>query len=96
MNGAVNEACSDVYGGVTNNLVIGSYGHRPKSSAADAYDNYQYWYDSKGNQTFAQSRELWAEFYSYKATGNQAALDSLREHFPEAYKFLEEMAESMV
>ncbi len=49
--GAENEACSDVYGGVTNNIIHGDYGHNGE----------HYWYERNGNATRAQSRELWAE-----------------------------------
>lgn len=85
MKGALNEACSDVYGGVTGNIIHGSYGHWST----------RYWYDSKGKATFAQSKELWAEYYSYQATGNNEAMEKLREHFPLAGEFLDEMAEKM-
>lgn len=93
MAGGVNEACSDVYGGVTNNLIVGGFAHYPKDGN---YDNYTYWYDKNGNATGNQSMELWAEFYSYAATGNEANMESLREHFPNAYEFLVEMSNSMV
>lgn len=85
MHGAQNESCSDVYGGVTNNIISGEYGHWSDS----------YWYDSSGNPTGSQAKELWAEYYSYCMTGNEEALENLREHFPNAAKFLDEMAESM-
>lgn len=85
MHGAQNESCSDVYGGVTNNIISGEYGHWSDS----------YWYDRKGNPTGSQAKELWAEYYSYCMTGNEEALENLREHFPNAAKFLDEMAESM-
>ena len=96
MGGAVNEACSDVYGGVTNNIIIGGYGHYPDKSKNETDETYRYWYNEQGEATYAQSRELWAEFYSYKVTGNRDALISFKEHFPNAYEFLEEMAASMV
>lgn len=85
MHGAQNESCSDVYGGVTNNIISGEYGHWSDS----------YWYDRKGNPTGSQAKELWAEYYSYCMTGNEEALENLREHFPNAAEFLDEMAESM-
>lgn len=86
MAGAVNEACSDVYGGVTNNIIHGSYGHWSDT----------YWYSANGTATGAQSKELWAEYYSYCITGNEEALARLRGHFPTAAEFLDEMAASMV
>lgn len=86
MYGPSNEACSDVYGGVTNNIIHGSYGHWSES----------YWYHSDGSATYAQSKELWAEYYSYRITNNEKALQNLKEHFPNTSKFLEQMAISMV
>ena len=83
--GALNEAPSDVYGGVTSNIIVGSYGHW----------NDNYWYDESGNPTNAQCRELWAEYYSYCMTGNTVAMANLKEHFPNASAFLDEMAASM-
>ncbi|MCC8029212.1 MAG: hypothetical protein LIO75_05385 [Lachnospiraceae bacterium] len=86
MAGAVNEACSDVYGGVTNNIIHGSYGHWSDT----------YWYSANKTATGAQSKELWAEYYSYCITGNEEALARLRDHFPTAAEFLDEMAASMI
>ena len=83
--GAVNEAASDVYGGVTCNIISGSYGHWSDD----------YWYKN-GEATYAQSRELWAEYYSYCSTGNEASMESLTEKFPNAKKFMDEMAGAMV
>lgn len=93
LNGEVNEAACDVYGGVTN-LKIGriGYGHRPGDGDVS---NYHYWYDGDGNTTGMQARELWAEYFSYCMTGNEEALASLREHFPAACKVLDAIAEQM-
>lgn len=82
--GEVNEAASDVYGGITNNIIIGSYGHTQGP----------YWY-ILGQPTYFQPMELWAEYFSYGMTNNQAAMQSLRERFPEAIQFLDEIAASM-
>lgn len=95
LNTAVNEAPSDVFGGVTNNLIIGDYGHRPDESEGETYDTYDYWYDTSGNATYAQSRELWAEYYSYCATGDIDNLEALSKYFPKSKAFLDEMSESM-
>ncbi len=83
--GAKNEAGSDIYGGVTNNIVHGSYGH---------WDD-GYWYGEDGSATFSQSKELWAEYYSYCMTGNETALANLRTYFPEASTFMDGMAAAM-
>lgn len=91
LRGEVNEAASDVYGGVTNNAIVGSYGHRSDSNDS----TYTYWY-TNGNPTGAQESELWAEFFAAKMTNDQKALESIREHFPNAYKAMEAMAIEMV
>lgn len=83
--GAVNEAPSDVYGGITNNIIVGQYGHSSEN----------YWYGTNGKPTGAQCRELWAEYYSYCMTGNTVAMERIRTQFPQASQFLDEMAASM-
>ncbi len=85
ITGMEKEAYSDIYGGATDNAIVGNYSHTQKN----------YWYDEDGNATGAQAVELWAEYYSYCMTDNEEALENLREHFPNAAKFLDEMAESM-
>ena len=84
IDGAVNEAPSDIYGGITNNIISGGYGHWKST----------YWYQD-GSPTYAQSRELWAEYYSYCATGDTDNLEALTKYFPNAREFLDEMAASM-
>ena len=85
LEGEVNEAASDVYGGVTNNALVGSYGHWRDD----------YWYDSQGRRTNYQSLELWAEFYAAQMTHDEESLMSIRRHFPNAYQAMEEMAKEM-
>lgn len=88
--GETNEAASDVYGGVTNNAVNGSYGHRK-----DANDKtYTYWYNGD-KPTKKQASELWAEFYAAQMTHDTESLASIKAHFPEAYKAMEAMAKDM-
>lgn len=93
--GERNEAACDVYGGMTNLKIDskGGYGHRPDKGVS--VDDYHYWYDDSGNPTGLQSKELWAEYFSYCMTGDEEALESLRKHFPEASKILDEMAKAM-
>ena len=90
--GEVNEAASDVYGGVTNNAIIGGYGHRkePNEKGSD----YQYWYSGR-KPTNNQTSELWAEFFAAKMTHDENALVSIKEHFPNAYDAMEKMAQEM-
>lgn len=91
--GQENEAASDVFGGVTNNALIGQYGHR-KDSSQDGSE-YTYWYQN-GKATNYQAMELWAEFYAAQMTHDEVALASIKEHFPNAYPALEAMARDMV
>ncbi|MCR4645646.1 MAG: hypothetical protein K5695_09600 [Oscillospiraceae bacterium] len=95
-SGAVNASPSDVYGGVTNNLIIGDYGHRPDTKNGETYNNFGYWYDQNGEATGFQSLELWAEYYSYAATGDKGNMKALAKYFPRSKEFLDEMAQSMV
>lgn len=90
--GPDNASASDVYGGVTNNAISGSYGHWPDSDSDSS--KYDYWYNGK-KATGAQESELWAEFFAAKMTNNEEALASIRAHFPQAYNALEAMARTM-
>ena len=93
LNGNVNEAPSDVYGGVTNNAIYGGWGHFPSQNSNP--DDYHYWYDSRGTAQGSQERELWAEFFAAKMTHDEEALQTIRKHFPRAYDAMEEMAKQM-
>lgn len=68
LTGTVNEAASDIYGGVTNLAIDAGYGHRPVREDGETdeeyqkkIDHYKYWYDMFGNATYNQSKELFAE-----------------------------------
>ncbi len=93
LKGPVNEAASDVYGGVTNNTIAGSYTHSP--SNGQSINDYHYWYDQNGDETYAQRSELWAEYFSYQMTGNTAAIKSMETYFPEAVKMMDTMTQDM-
>lgn len=90
--GEENEAASDVYGGITNNAIIGSYGHRKELNEKGS--DYQYWYSGR-KPTNNQTSELWAEFFAAKMTHDEDALVSIKEHFPNAYDAMEKMAQEM-
>ena len=93
LGGPVNEAASDVYGGVTNNAVVGGYGHRPGKNETE--EEFDYWYSSDGKTTHMQESELWAEFFAAQMTHDTEALKSIERHFPRAYKAMEAMAREM-
>ena len=81
-------SASDIYGGVTNNAIVGTRGHKGE-------DQRYYWYNTKGNSTNRQTSELWAEFFGAQMTHDEESLASIKEHFPTAYPMLEEMARQM-
>lgn len=90
--GEENEAASDVYGGITNNAIIGSYGHTKEPNEKGWH--FTYWY-LFGKPTNNQTSELWAEFFAAKMTHDEDALVSIKEHFPNAYDAMEKMAQEM-
>jgi hypothetical protein len=79
-----NSAVSDVYGGVTNNVLRSTWGH-PSNT---------YWYYGT-TPTGHQEHELWAEFFAAKMTHDEKELASIRAHFPKAYEAMEAMAQQM-
>ena len=85
LNWQKNSSASDVYGGVTNNVLNGGAGH---------YGDY-YWYGLFKGSTGNQENELWAEFFAAKMTHDEVELRSIRRHFPNAYRAMEEMAQQM-
>lgn len=88
LSGSDANGVSDVYGGVTNNVIVGEYGHD-----FDHTDNY--WYDTSGNDTSHINSELWAHYFSAYMTGDYAKIENLRIYFPEACKAMDEMIEEM-
>ena len=92
--GEANHASSDVYGGVTNNAIIGSFGHFPPNTSLNLTSPppFTYWYDEDGSATKNQAVELWASFFAAQITHDEADLASLKAHFPTAYQTMEDMA----
>ena len=79
--GAEFEAVSDIYGAVSNNVLVNGFGH-PQD----------YW---KGDETNA-GKELWAEYFSYHMAGDEESLYNLLRFFPEASKVLDQDRKSVV
>lgn len=77
--GELYEAVSDVYGGMSGNQLRTGYGH-----------DTEYWDDKN-----MPGAELWAEYFSYQMTGNEACLDKVREYFPEAVKVMDQYTNSL-
>ena len=89
---AKHTAVSDIYGGVTNNAILGFNGHKKYPFVKS--ENFTYWYKD-GSATNLHASELWAEFYAAQMTHDEEALANIKEHFPTAYPMLEEMARQM-
>ena len=74
------ESVTDVYGGVSGNLLRAKgYGH-----------DTSYW----TNNTMA-AKELWAEYFSYNMANDAEALNNLRQYYPEAAKVLDQYAKEL-
>lgn len=74
------ESVSDVYGGVSDNVLRNGYGHDSK-----------YWNDKS-----KAAKELWAEYFSYNMADDADNLAFLKEYFPEAAQILESYANDLV
>lgn len=83
-------AASDIYGGVTNNAIVGSHVHM--KGLFQKSDNYSYWWSAPGFPSSSQASELWAHFFAAKMTYDDTSLASIQKHFPTAYQAMEEMA----
>jgi len=84
LSGPDNTLASDVYGGFTDNKMRGGYGH-----------DKDYWYDSNGESLGKESKEFFAEGFSSAMIGNQSAINSQKENFPEAYDMFTDMVEEI-
>jgi len=82
--GPVNNVASDIYGGVTNNAINGSYGHGD-----------DYWYDDSGNWKNPTNKECFAEYFSYHMLKKEDAIDSINTYLPESDSFMDEMVSSI-
>ncbi len=84
--GETNSTVSDIIGGVTNNLLIGSSGHVKHdskwtgdnsniidytSAGWGLLNESQYWYNSMGVPTGNQAMELFAEYFSFNCIGSE-------------------------
>lgn len=79
---------SDVYGGVTNNKIIGNMGHPSRKENPDG-TVFCYWYDDDGNTTYNQLTEAWAEFFSAMVSGDSYNIEQNMLYFPNAVTVLD-------
>ncbi len=98
LSGPINEAFSDILGGMTDNTVTGSIGHKKASKDLtdsdynNGYaDNHYYWYDEKGNITGKQEKEAFAEIFSYNMTKSVEQQDSVDNYLPNTVYYFDKM-----
>ncbi len=83
---------SDVYGGITNNVVMGNRGHFPSSDT----EPLTYWYNPEsGEKTGAQEKEMWAHYFSFSICGDEEAVGEMEKYLPETMEQYGRMAEDM-
>ena len=93
--GPVNEAASDIFGGMTNNNVRGAGYYHGVDGKLYQFWRRWYWFLPSGIETGAQSRELFAEYFSYCMTRNTPAQASVRANFPRAALMLDALLAEM-
>lgn len=77
---------SDVYGGITGNVILGDRNH----------PEVDYWYSQEtGEKTGNQEKELWAHYFSFEMIGDQEAMSAMNQYFPNAMKQYDNMANDM-
>ena len=101
LRGEIDSSASDVFGGITNNAILGDWKHYKSSDTKP--EEFTYWYSEDGTSTNTtkkiptgkQASELWAEFFAAQMTHDEEELASIKKHFPTAYPVLEELAREM-
>ena len=86
---------SDIYGGVTNNKIIGNMGHPARKLGPDGTVFY-YWYDEDGDSTDNQVNEAWAEYFSAIITGDEYNIENNELYFPTAANEMKELEEILL
>ncbi len=92
---------SDIYGGVTNNIIAGNRGHwgqDKKDADKDGnIEEYTYWYDIEPpyEHTGKQESEMWAHYFSFGITGNNEAVHDMRIYLSNTMERYDEMAQDM-
>jgi len=87
LRGADNESASDIYGGVTNMVLAGSWGNSPG-----------YWVNSDGSVNRTTNKESFAEYYGRIITTEPQksnGMDSIETYLPESRSCMDDMFDSM-
>ena len=90
-----NIVASDVYGGATDNNLHGLRYHYPPELIANDKDKKYYWYNKKGKETGAITREYFAESFSNAMTKNTDALINADVFFENANNDFKTLIESL-
>jgi len=80
---AVNNCPSDIYGGATNNIIVGDYGHKDIDANGTTY-----WFKADGSLRRDPNKECFAEWYSHKILQNDSNLTSIETYLPESEQFM--------
>lgn len=87
---------SDVYGGITNNVIVGKRGHWDKEESGSHEGEYTYWYNPEtGEKTGNQEKELWAHYFSFGILGDTEEIKVMDEYFPNTMQQYGDMADDM-
>ena len=93
---------SDIYGGVTNNVIVGEGYHKNKDEKDNDKDGnkeeYIYWYELEPpyEHTGKQESEMWAHYFSFGITGNNEATRTMQIYLSNTMNQYDEMATDMV
>lgn len=93
LTGADNENASDVYGGITNNTIVSTYGHHGVE-----VDGSTYWLNADNSVRRTTEKESFAEYYGRYMVADPektAGLTSTGTYLPESVICIEEMLASM-
>ena len=88
--GPKHESSSDIYSGLTYNILKSDkgYGHDD-----EYYDNV---WDENDSDYNNPTLEVWAEWFSYKMTGNEEMIAIEKEYFPRTTEFMEEFVKDEI
>lgn len=90
LSGPQHESPSDIYNGLTYNVFMSkyNYGHEDKY-----FDNV---WDENDSDYNNPTLEVWAEWFSYKMTGNEEMIAIEKEYFPRTTEFMEEFVKDEI
>jgi hypothetical protein len=89
LTGPDHNTASDIYGGVTNKIIEGSYSH-----------GLDYWFNENGERKREPNKECFAEYYGRimvpDGKSKQAGLDSIDEFLPNSRKHMDKIFDGII